>query len=288
MTEQDMQDLQCAARILEFPTFTAQVSKVIGKPAELTLKSLPAPVKSKVGEYTQACFEAAFRVVLLTVDTKKRFKKASNLLHKGLVVATGATGGFFGGATMAAELSLSTGIMMRSIAEVAREEGEDLTAVESRLACIAVLGLDTSNITGTEKIDTSRYFLIRRAMADELTTAAEYLASNTVTDETAPIVAKFLNKIAERFGIQLTEKMVAELVPVIGAVTAASLNYLFIAHFQRIARGHFMIRRLERVYGKERIKIEYEAALARMKDQSPNDDDIVDVEREVAATNEDG
>jgi hypothetical protein len=36
------------------------------------------------------------------------------------------------------------------------------------------------------------------------------------------------------------------------------VNYAFIAHFQGIARGHFAVRRLERIYGKEAIQAEYE------------------------------
>ena len=36
------------------------------------------------------------------------------------------------------------------------------------------------------------------------------------------------------------------------------MNYAFIAHFQDVARGHFTVRRLERTYGKEKIRIEYD------------------------------
>ena len=36
------------------------------------------------------------------------------------------------------------------------------------------------------------------------------------------------------------------------------MNYAFIEHFQDVARGHFTVRRLERLYGKERIHSEYD------------------------------
>lgn len=266
--ERDMQDLKRAVKILEFPTFTAQAAKHIGRPIEKALKVLPAPVLYKIGDYTESYLNAALKVVLLTVDKKKRFQKSNNILHKSLVVATGATGGFFGGLTMAAELPISMGIIMRSIVDVAREEGEDLADAESRLACISVLGMDTSSQTKDDPyINTSKYFIVRSAMAGEIAKATEYLISNAVTEETAPIVIKFLSRIAERFSIQLTEKMAADLVPVVGAVSAAGINYLFIDHFQRIARGHFIVRRLERQYGTERAMIEYEAILASLNNQ---------------------
>jgi hypothetical protein len=36
------------------------------------------------------------------------------------------------------------------------------------------------------------------------------------------------------------------------------VNYAFIEHFQDVARGHFAVRRLERLYGKARIRSEYD------------------------------
>jgi hypothetical protein len=36
------------------------------------------------------------------------------------------------------------------------------------------------------------------------------------------------------------------------------VNYAFIEHFQDVARGHFTVRRLERAYGEELVRSEYE------------------------------
>jgi hypothetical protein len=36
------------------------------------------------------------------------------------------------------------------------------------------------------------------------------------------------------------------------------VNYAFIEHFQDVARGHFTVRRLERTYGEELVRTEYE------------------------------
>ena len=43
----------------------------------------------------------------------------------------------------------------------------------------------------------------------------------------------------------------------IGSVGAA-VNYAFIEHFQDVARAHFTVRRLERAYGKDLVRMEYE------------------------------
>ncbi len=282
-TTMDNKDLEQAVQILEFPTFAAKATKFIGKPMELALDALPNSVKNKLGEYTEVCMRTAFRAVLLTVNKERRFQKAHKLVHKGLVTATGATGGFFGGLSMAFELPVSTGIMMRSIAEIAREKGEDLTTFESRLECIAVLGLDTSSPGASQDTNSSKYFYIRSSMAKEITKAAQYLAANAISDESSPFIVQFLSKVAERFGIQLTDKMAAELVPVVGAVAGGGINLMFIDHFQRIATGHFTVRQLETKYGSARVQTEYQAVLNRLKDKAGH---IVYDLAEVAATEE--
>lgn len=286
---EDQQLLEEAVKTLEFASFTAKAAKFIGKPMELALNKLPKRVSDKIETVTEACLKAAFKVVLLTVDEEKRFKKANNAVHKGLVTATGAAGGFFGGLTMAIELPVSTGIMMRSIAEIAREMGEDLTEIEPRLACIQVLGLDAGSRTkANEHMHTSKYFAIRRTMATEIVKATEYYAANALSEEAPPIVARLLNRVAERFGVQLTDKMAAELIPVVGAVAGGSLNLLFMHHFQSIARGHFGVRQLERKYGVEQTQLEYEAVLRRLKGQAfAEAADVIDIGYgEVATTTE--
>jgi hypothetical protein len=55
----------------------------------------------------------------------------------------------------------------------------------------------------------------------------------------------------------VSEKTAAQAIPAIGAAGGALINALFIDHFQDMARGHFIVRRLERKYGKEIIKAKY-------------------------------
>nr|WP_306308491.1 hypothetical protein [Escherichia coli] len=55
----------------------------------------------------------------------------------------------------------------------------------------------------------------------------------------------------------ITEKTAAQVVPVIGAFAGATLNIMFTDYYQDMARGHFIIKRLEKKYGSELIKSEY-------------------------------
>jgi EcsC protein family len=60
--------------------------------------------------------------------------------------------------------------------------------------------------------------------------------------------------------VPVSEKLAAQAVPMIGAVGGALINSIFIDHFQAMARGHFIIRRLERTYDPERITQAYDMA----------------------------
>jgi hypothetical protein len=64
-------------------------------------------------------------------------------------------------------------------------------------------------------------------------------------------------QVAARFGVPVSEKVMAQSVPVIGAAGGATINVVFINHFQDLARGHFIVRRLERKYDPETVKKAY-------------------------------
>ena len=95
-------------------------------------------------------------------------------------------------------------------------------------------------------------------LAKSITEAAEYIAGRSFVEETAPPLLRFLAQVGTRFGVQVSEKAMAQLVPIIGAAGGALVNTLFIDHFQDVARGHFTVRRLERKYGEDVVRLAYE------------------------------
>ena len=72
------------------------------------------------------------------------------------------------------------------------------------------------------------------------------------------MLVRLVAQIASRFGVVVTQKLAAQAVPVIGAFGGAAVNYAFIDHFQEIARAHFTVRRLERRYGKDVVRMAYD------------------------------
>jgi hypothetical protein len=173
------------------------------------------------------------------------------------VAATGGLGGFFGLPALAIELPVSTTIMLRSIADIARSEKETINKIESQLACLEVFALGGPN--KSDDASESGYFAVRAALSQSVSKAAEYIAEKGLAEEGAPALVRLIIQIAERFSIQVSEKAAVQAIPAIGAAGGAIINTLFIDHFQDMARGHFIVRRLERKYGKAIVEENYQA-----------------------------
>jgi len=183
-------------------------------------------------------------------------RRSSDLLHKIVVTATGAGGGAFGLAALPIELPISTTIMLRSIADIARSEGERVRLPEVRLACLEVFAL--GGRTRSDDAAEVGYFAVRAALARAVSEAAQYIAERGLVQEGAPVIVRFITQVASRFGVAVSEKAVAQAVPILGAAGGAVINLLFIDHFQDMARGHFIVRRLERTCGAELVRAAYE------------------------------
>ena len=56
----------------------------------------------------------------------------------------------------------------------------------------------------------------------------------------------------------VSQKAAAQAIPLIGAAGGALINLAFVDHFQDMARGHFIVRRLERLYGEDIVQAEYD------------------------------
>ena len=199
MSDTELDELRAAKLLLENPGLAAKISSFVGTPIEKGFALLPKQWNSVVNDATRKAIETALKVALWTLD-KGASKSASpsNWWHKLAAGASGAAGGALGLAAISIELPISTTIILRSIADIARSEGENLKLADAQLECVQVLALG-----GSSKTDDGAevgYFAARTAM-----------------------------------------------------------NTLFIDHFQDMARGHFIVRRLERLHGAEAVQIAYQS-----------------------------
>jgi hypothetical protein len=250
---EDLEALQRAVRSLEHPSLAARLTNMVGKPIELIGYALPDSASNAISAATSKALDMALKVALLTMRDKPA--AGSRILHKALATASGAAGGAFGLAALPIELPVSTIIILRSIADIARSEGEDLSNPETALSCVQVFAL--GGRTGSDDASESGYFAVRGILAKSVTEAARFIAERGVVEQGAPLLVRFLSLVASRFGVVVSQKVAAQAFPVVGALGGAAVNYAFIEHFQEVARGHFTVRRLERIYGKDLIRKEY-------------------------------
>ena len=254
LSSEELGELAFPARCLDGDSFASRLADLLGRQVEALGRALPSPARQAIARAAETSLKIALRLALRTID-KTSPAKAAKGAHKAAAAASGALGGAFGLASMAVELPITTTILLRSIAEIAREEGEDLARPEAALACIEVFGLG-GEAAGEAAIE-SGYFAVRGALAKSVGESARFIAQRGLVDETAPILVRLLAQIAARFGVVVGEKLAAQAVPVIGAIGGAAVNVAFAEHFQTVARGHFIVRRLERAHGTEAVRFEY-------------------------------
>ena len=254
ISAEHLQQLSVAKTYLQSPSLMIQMSDFIGSPLEKSMGLLPKNWHEKVNQITEKALIKAVDVAIYTLEDQPG-ARSSQHWHKFGAAASGAVGGFFGIAAVTVELPLSTSIILRSIADIARSEGESIQSIETKMACLEVFALGGSNEV-SDSAETG-YFAIRAALAQSISHATEFIVQKGLSDKTAPVLIKLIHKIAQQFGIQVTQKAAAQAIPALGAAGGAMINTLFIHHFQNIARGHFIIRRLEQQYGKEAVHQAY-------------------------------
>jgi hypothetical protein len=257
ISKQDLEDLRRARLLLENPGLAAKLSSALGSPVERGMKMLPARWQRGVHSATEAALMKALEVAVSSLG-EKRASKSSDRMHKLATMASGAVGGAFGIAAIGIELPISTTLILRSIADIAAAEGENPRHLETKLACLTVFALGSTK-DARDNAAESGYFAARSALATAVTEASKYLAQKGLTKSGAPALLRLITLIASRFGIVVSQKAAAQMIPVLGAAGGALINTLFIGHYQDMARGHFIVRRLEKIYGAEPVRLAYES-----------------------------
>ena len=252
LTSADRQALHQAVQRLENPSLAARLTSALGTPFEYSLGMLPPALQERVQAAAEASIRKALDTAITSLSTRPGLWSC-----KALGIASGAVGGWFGAPALLVELPVSTVIMLRAIAQIAAVEGEDLEHLESRLACLEVFAL--GGRSRSDDAAETGYYGMRLALAMHLSGVIR--GGGGAAGSAA--VARFVQAVAQRFGVVVSHKAALGMVPMISAVSGAAINGVFVQHFEDMARGHFTVRRLERCYGAECIEQEYRSLAAR-------------------------
>jgi hypothetical protein len=249
-------ELKESKLLLEKTSFIMKATNLIGTPIEKGIEYLPAGMQTGIAKATNASLEKALEWAVKTMDNNSMASYPK--LHMAAVALSGAVGGAFGLPAMIVELPISTTVMLRSIADIARANGEQIIDPETRLQCLSVFSMGGNS--NADDAAESGYYAVRASLAGLVTDAAAHLTGKQAGDSIAknlPSLIAFISRVGARFNIQVSEKAMAQLVPITGAAGGAIINTLFMDHFQGVSRGHFTVRRLERIYGGEVVRQAY-------------------------------
>lgn len=253
----DLEALRAAVAALERQSFTGRIARLAGAKVRLVGKPLPPQLRDIASEAAQKALAAALKVALSSLEGAPN--RDSARFHRRLAAVAGGVGGAMGWASLPIELPLSTTIMLRSIADIARHEGENLRAPETGLACLEVFALGGH---ADDNVIEGGYLAVRGLLAKSVSDATRYVAAQGLTQEGAPALVRLLTHLSSRFGVVVSQKVAAQAVPIVGALSGAAINLAFTEHFQTLARGHFAMRRLERIYDPVMVRAHY-ARIAR-------------------------
>ena len=254
MQTEDLEDLRLAKRKLESPSLTVELAALIGQPLEAGMRMLPKRFSGRVHAITEAALLRAIDIAISSLD-KQPTGRNREAMHRWMSAGSGAIGGAVGLWSLPVEIPVSTTLILRSIADIARDEGHDITRLDVRAACLEVFALG-----GTSTHDNaaeSSYWLIRGSLSKAFADAATHLAQRGMVVEGAPPLVRLATTLASRFSVNISAQAAAKAIPLVSAATGAAINVLFMQHFQEMARGHFIVKRLEAKYGTDVIQQVY-------------------------------
>jgi hypothetical protein len=197
----------------------------VGSAAGFIQKKFGFDLTTKAEEIVEAVLWRTQSMAMIGMDAESD-SQPWNWFHKLVAAASGASAGFFGAPGLIWDLPITTGTIMRSVADIARSfPGEQLSLDNTKRACIEVFAFGGPE---TEDDDADAGYWTTRAAVSHLT------------------IEMLIKVVASRFGVVLTEKVLAQVVPVAGMVAGGVLNYAFIDYYQQMARVHFTVRDVER------------------------------------------
>lgn len=269
LSDRELKQLRWAYKRLEHPSLAARLSSYLMEPIEEAIELLPKTWQRRLDKQLKLNTYLTVRAALVSMNLS-RPARSHDFIHKFLAMGAGAVGGYIGPLTLLVELPFTTTLLLRSIADIARSYGEDLRQEASRMACVQVFALG-ARTREDESADVG-YYALRSILGLHFERdIVEYAVG--AQGPHIPAFISLTQAIAARFGVVISEQMAVKMVPIFGSIGGAGLNLIFMRHFQDVARGHFIVRRLERRYSVDVIKREYqkleEEEAKEMKEYSP-------------------
>lgn len=204
----------------------------LGNTLEGQMSALPDALRSQIERVTAQALETSYGIAARTPDLGQRGPLAA-------VIATGAAGGAGGLPTAIAELPVTVTLFLNAIRAEARTAGLDPNEDWVRSECLQVFAAG-SPLAQDDGVNTS------------------FLASRLAVSGSA--VQNLITTIAPKLAAVLGQKLAAQAVPILGAVSGAALNAAFLSYYREVARVRFELLKLGQLYGTDAVEAEFRLA----------------------------
>ena len=244
-----------AIKRLEEPGLAGKMTTLAVRPAEFMARALPRPAASMVAKAAEAALTRALDIALFSLRDHRLI--AGRVVHSALASASGAVA--------SPRCPSSCRYQPRSCCARSPKS----PAKKGKTLLILAPGSPVSKSsrwgsTGLAAPDGAEggYFALRVLLARGLALAADTLVHKGTAHSSFALMHRALAPIVARFTAVVSQKLAFQGVAVIGAIGGAVVNLAFIEQYYGLARGHFTVRRLERVYGAEAVRAEYGQLMA--------------------------
>ena len=212
----------------------------MGGGIEGQLDRLPPRVRAELERLTVTALTAAHGLAGVAEQGPDLGRRGSTLA----AMATGAAGGAGGLATSLAELPLTITVILHAIRREATIAGFDAKEPGIRAACLDVFAAGSP------------------LQSDDGVNSAFLSARLTIT---GPAMQKIIATVAPRLAAAMGQKLAAQMVPLLGAVTGAALNAAYLRYYREMARIRFALMRLAELHGGENVVAAFAAAVTPPK-----------------------
>lgn len=197
----------------------------LGGSLESQMSLVPQALRDQLEQIIAQALEASYGMAGRAPDLGERGPMVA-------IMASGAAGGAGGLATSLVELPVTVTVILNAIRSVAVEAGLDPNDPAVQAECLQIFGAG-SPLAGDDGVNTS------------------FLTARMTISGTA--VRNLIATIAPRLAVVLGQKLAAQAVPVLGAVTGAALNAAFLSYYREIARIRFALLKLAEAHGTEAV-----------------------------------
>lgn len=203
-----------AARHARAGSGIIRVLNGMGGVLEDRLAALPPEARTRIEAITRMALEQGYGLAQRTPAMAARDPRTANAL----AAFTGAAGGMGGVATAIAELPVTITLILRAVQEVATAHGFDTQTEAIRRETLRVFGAG-GPLARDDGVDTA--FITARLTL------------------TGPGLSGTIATVAPRLAASLGPKVVAQAVPVLGAVAGAGINVAYMRYFREMAEVRF-------------------------------------------------